>query len=275
MLAVVTGGGSGIGRALALRLSLRGCAVLVVGRRGAALAETAALAAAAGGARVEALEADVAAADAPARVAAAVAAAGLPLRLVVHNAALLGPVAPLAGAGADALARVLAVNVVAPVALTRALLPALARGARVLHVSSGAAHGAVAGWGPYCVSKAALHMAYRVLAEELAPRGVAVGSARPGVVDTDMQGEIRAGDAAVFPAAQKFLALKAAADALPARAGGAGAPPPAGALDGADNVGVFLAWLLLDAGEAEFCAHEWDIRDAVHHERWVGGARSA
>ena len=269
-LAVVTGGGSGIGRALALRLSARGVAILIVGRRAAALAETAALAAAAGGALVTPLVADVAAADTPARVAAAVAASGSALRALVHNAGMLGPIQPLAEVDPAALSRVLAVNVGAPLALTRALLPALGAGARVLHVSSGAAHSAIEGWGAYCVSKAALNMAWRVLRDELAPRGVRVGSARPGVVDTDMQAVIRGGDGAVFPGLAKFAAMKAAADAAPARA--PGAPPPAGALDSPENCAVFLSWLLLDAPEEEFSASEWDSRDAAHHARWAAGA---
>ena len=273
-LAVVTGGGSGIGRALALRLSQRGLAVLIVGRRPEALAETAALASAAGGAAVTLLAADVAAADAPARIAAAVAASGLPLRALVHNAGVLGPIQPLAEVAPADLARVLAVNVAAPLALTRALLPALGAGARILHVSSGAAQSAIEGWGAYCVSKAALHMAWRVLREELAPRGVGVGSARPGVVDTDMQAAIRGGDGAVFPSLARFAALKAAADAAP-RAAPGGAPPPAGALDTPANCAVFLAWLLLDAPAADFSASEWDSRDAAHHAHWAAGAGAA
>ena len=110
-------------------------------------------------------------------------------------------------------------------------------------------------------------MAYRVLRDELAPRGISVGSVRPGVVDTDMQTVIRGGDSSVFPALARFEALKTAADAAPARA--PGAPPPATALDTPENCAVFLAWLLLETAADEFSASEWDIRDAAHQARWA------
>lgn len=268
-LAVITGGGSGIGRALALHLSAQHTHVLIIGRRASALSETVSLAAPSG-APIYTLAADVASPDAPARILSAVTALPCTLRFLVHNAAILGPIAPLADVDPADLARVLAVNVTAPLALTRALLPALGAGSRVLHISSGAAQSPFTGWGAYCVSKSALFMAYRVLRDELAPRGIAVGSVRPGVVDTDMQTVIRGGDGAVFPSLARFAALKAAADAAPARA--AGAPPPAAALDTPENCAVFLAWLLCATTAEEFSASEWDSRDAAHHARWTTAA---
>ena len=262
-----------MGAALSIALAGRGFHVLLVGRRAEHLAAVAARCGGGpSGGAATALPLDVASPDAPPALAAAVAATGLRLRFLVHNAGTLGAIAPLSALTRAAFEAALQTNAVGPLFLTQALLPHLGPGSRVLHVSSGAAHGPQGGWGAYCASKAALHSLYAVLAAELGGSGVAVGSARPGVVDTPMQGRIREEGAGVpaFKEHARFVALHEGAG------GGAGAaagarPPPAGALDAPDNVAAFFAWLLLHTEAAEFSAKEWDIRDAAHHPRWVAG----
>lgn len=247
-LAIVTGAGSGIGAALSERLVQRGCTVLAIGRRAAplqALAERHA-------GQVETLALDVGAADAPARLLAALA--GRAPAFVVHNAAVLGPAGPLATLEREAFRQHWETNLLAPLFLTQALLPVLAAGARILHVSSGAAHHALSGWGPYCISKSALHMLYQCWREELRERNILVGSARPGVVDTPMQAEIRALDETAFPDVDAFRKLK-----------------ENGQLTTPETVARFFAWLLLDADAAQFREHENDIRDAELATRWQGG----
>jgi benzil reductase ((S)-benzoin forming) len=274
--AVVTGGGTGIGAAVVAELAASGARVFAVGRR---LAPLQAVAAAAPDKLVTPVTADVTLPEGRAAVVAAVRDAGVPCRFLVHNAAQLGPMKPLMELTEAEWGATAAVNVEAPLFLTQALLPLLERGrARILHVSSGAAHGAVAHWGAYCTTKAALHMLYQVLKLEL--EGVCVvGSARPGVVDTDMHAVLR--QSAPFPAQQRFLDMKARREELlqeEGELGGGGPhPPPAAALDSPRNVGAFLRWLLLDTADAEFSAAEWDIRDPHHHPRWCvgdGGAAS-
>lgn len=247
-IAIVTGAGSGIGAALTAQLVARGCTVLAIGRRAALLD---ALAARHAG-KVETLALDVSAEDAPAAVLAALD--GRAPHYLVHNAAVLGPAGPLAGVQRAAFRQHWETNLAAPLFLTQALLPVLAAGARILHVSSGAAHHPLAGWGPYCISKSALHMLYQCWREELRERNILVGSARPGVVDTPMQAEIRALDEAAFPDVDAFRKLK-----------------ENGQLTSPDTVGRFLAWLLLDADAAQFREHENDIRDAELARRWQGG----
>jgi benzil reductase ((S)-benzoin forming) len=242
---IVTGAGSGIGRALTEHLAARDGRVLAVGRRAALLHS---LAAAHPG-RVEALALDVTADNAPASLLAALD--GRSVDGVVHNAAVLGPAGPLAATAREAFRQHLETNLTAPLFLTQALLPNLAAGARVLHVSSGAAHHPLAGWGPYCISKAALHMLYQCWRVELRERGILVGSARPGVVDTPMQAEIRALDPSTFPDVEAFRQLKSE-----------------GQLAAPATVARFLAWLLLEADAAQFAEHENDIRDASLMPRW-------
>lgn len=244
-LAMITGAGSGIGLALSRALLDKGFEILAIGRR---LPPLQALAHDHPG-RVECLALDVSSEAAPRTVLAALDTRAP--ALVVHNAGVLAPAGPLAGIERDAFRQLWEINVAAPLFLTAALLPRLARGARILHVSSGAAHRALAGWGPYCISKSALHMLYQCWREELQDQGVLVGSARPGVVDTPMQESIRALSADDFPAVEHFRQLKRD-----------------GALTSADECGRFLAWLLTEAEDELFSIHEHDIRDPELARRW-------
>lgn len=169
--AVVTGGSSGIGAAVARRLAADGWELLLVGRDKPRLHDVATTT----GARV--LAADLA--D-PAGVAAAADASHGWVTLLVHAAGIgaAGPVEGLAPALADEL---LAVNLAAPVRLTTALLPTLrAAGGHLVFVASVAAIG-VAGEAVYSATKAGLRgFADAVRLES----GVGVTTVLPGAVDT-------------------------------------------------------------------------------------------
>jgi NAD(P)-dependent dehydrogenase (short-subunit alcohol dehydrogenase family) len=180
--AVITGASRGLGAALATALSARGWRLVVDGRDADRLAAT--VAGLPSPDRVTAVPGDVA--DAAHRAALA-AAAGDRLDLLVHNASDLGPspLPRLADLDPDRFAATLAVNVVAPLALTQALLPALRRaGGRVVSVSSDAAVEAYAGWGGYGASKAALDQLTAVLGAE--EPGLRVYAVDPGDMRTGM-----------------------------------------------------------------------------------------
>lgn len=132
----------------------------------------------------------------------------------------------------------------APLFLTQTLLPLFAPNARVLTISSGAAHRPLRGWGAYCATKAGAYMLYQLLAEELRDRDIAVGSLRPGVVDTPMQDHIRELSPADFPAVERFRALKAE-----------------GGLVDPSDVALFARRLLMLNDRARFSSGEWDIRE--------------
>ena len=162
-VALVTGGSQGLGLALTRALDAAGWRVLVDARHADALR-----AAVAGLARVTALPGDVADPAHRAELVTAVTELGR-LDLLVHNASALGPspLPPLADLPVADLERTLAVNVLAPLALTQLLLDPLrtSRGTLVT-VSSDAAVEAYPGWGGYGSSKAALDQLAAVLAVE-------------------------------------------------------------------------------------------------------------
>jgi NAD(P)-dependent dehydrogenase (short-subunit alcohol dehydrogenase family) len=187
--ALVTGASRGLGAALARALAARGTRVVLVARGEAELARSVAAIRAAGG-EAHALAADVA--DKRAVYPLAGAAANLvgPLELLVNNASELGPV-PLRllfDTECEELERVLAVNVLGPFRLSKAVGGAMAlrRSGTILNLSSDAAVNAYARWGAYSASKAALDQLGRVLAVELADHGVRVLSVDPGEMNTAM-----------------------------------------------------------------------------------------
>ncbi len=243
---IVTGGGSGLGRAICQELARRGVEVIAVGRRREALDRTCAL----DPKKISRVSADLATPEGRDEVVKAVG--DEPLAGIVHNAGVLEPIGPLAGVRLEDWRHAQAVNVEAPLFLTQALLPNL-QGGRVLHMSSGAAHQGYPGWGSYCTSKAALFMIYRILSQELADRDIAVGSVRPGVVDTDMQALIREQPPERFPMVQRFMDLHAT-----------------GQLESPAEVAGFTAWLLLDVEPEQFSAEEWSFTEPAHREQWGG-----
>lgn len=196
-MALVTGGGRGIGQAVSLGLAERGARVAVLARSADQVRHTAGCITGSGG-HALALPAD---AGDPDQVAAALGAIGQqwgPVDLLVNNAAVVWPLGPSATIDASQWATALAINVTAAARLSFTVLPGmLARGwGRIVNVSSGiAAHpAAMLRANAYATSKAALEAQTLNLAAELAGTGITVNVYRPGGVDTAMQAWIRKQD---------------------------------------------------------------------------------
>jgi NAD(P)-dependent dehydrogenase (short-subunit alcohol dehydrogenase family) len=134
--------------------------------------------------------------------------AGADTALLVNNAGMLQPVGPLSGHDPAEVARAISLNVAAPLMLAAAVAATDAAERRVLHVSSGAGRNAYPGWAIYCAGKAALDHHARAAALDQS-NGLRIVSLAPGVIDTDMQAQIRATDVEHFPLRDKFQALKA------------------------------------------------------------------
>ncbi|MER6299627.1 SDR family oxidoreductase [Kitasatospora sp. NPDC001539] len=178
---VVTGAGTGIGRATARAFAAEGARVLAVGRRPGPLAETAST----HPGLIEPLVADVTGPDAPERIVGAALERYGRLDVLVNNAGIVQGGQGLGGYHRAGIEELLSVNLVAPVLLGQAALPALAdsRGV-VVNVSTAVGQ---RGWpsnAVYAASKAALETVTRSWAVELAPRGVRVVAVAPGAIET-------------------------------------------------------------------------------------------
>jgi NAD(P)-dependent dehydrogenase (short-subunit alcohol dehydrogenase family) len=196
-VALITGGGRGIGQAIGLGLAERGARVAVLARSADQVRETAARITSSGG-QALALPADIGNAD---QVAAALDTIGQrwgSVELLVNNAAVVWPLGPSATIDPSQWATAIAINVTAAARLTFTVLPGMLAQSwgRIVNVSSGiaASPAAMLRANAYATSKAALEAHTLNLAAELAGTGVTVNVYRPGGVDTAMQGWIRKQD---------------------------------------------------------------------------------
>ena len=194
-VAVVTGAGSGIGRAAAVRLSADGYRVVLAGRRRSALDQTADLI---GNPDVLVTVCDVTDPGAVTALVATTVDAFGRIDVLVNNAGTSLTV------GIDRMTlaawrRVMAVDVESIVLLTQAALPfLLARGGSVVNVASVAGLGGDRGMSGYNAAKGAVVNLTRSLAVELADRGVRVNAVAPSLTSTDATADIPAEDVAEF-----------------------------------------------------------------------------
>ena len=185
-VAVVTGGGRGIGRAVALGLARAGAKVVVASRSLDACASTVAEIEAGGGTAL-AVTADVGVAEERGGLVEATLAAFGRLDVLVNNAGVLKPHHTLK-VREDEFDEIFQVNVKGPVFLSQCALPYLAAdgGGSIVNVSALGAFQPMAGIGAYCAAKAAMVNWTSTMAKEWAEHGVRVNLLVPGPVATDM-----------------------------------------------------------------------------------------
>lgn len=179
-VAVVTGGGAGIGKAVARQLAEAGAQVLITGRRADAIEAAAST--------HPAIEGFVADAGSPSAAEATVARAierwGR-LDILVNNAGAGRP-EPLEAASPESIEAVYRTNVFGPTLLAKAAVPhlRLTKGA-IVNLSSTLARKPIAGFSAYAASKAALEQLTRSWAMELAPDRIRVNAVASGPVESD------------------------------------------------------------------------------------------
>ena len=209
-LSIVTGSSRGLGRAVVEQLLARGHHVLALARGATALPVPA-------GARLDAWRVDLAEPVAVAErlhqwLQAHDGSAWTSVSLI-NNAGVVSTPAPLAHSDMNELSHALRVGLEAPLLLSAAFLRATQGWAcprKLLLVSSGLGRRAMAGSASYCAAKAGMDHLARALALEEAdrPNGARVVSLAPGVIDTDMQVQLRNADTALFPERARFQGLK-------------------------------------------------------------------
>jgi benzil reductase ((S)-benzoin forming) len=134
---------------------------------------------------------------------------GVSEMILINNAGTLGDAKPVARLNPDKVAQAYALNITAPTVLCKLFISHTAANkipVSILNISSGAASYAIPGWSTYCASKAALDMFSKVL--KVDHPQVNVFSVGPGIVDTEMQGEIRSANESDFPELQRFIDYK-------------------------------------------------------------------
>lgn len=214
-LTLITGASRGLGRAMAEQLLQAGHMVLGISRRQEP--ELAQLAQQAGAELVQ-WEQDL---SDPVAASARLAAWLKTLDgqrfdsvTLINNAGTVGNPAPLASAVGAELSQALRIGLEAPMLLTAAFLGATRewRGARkVLNISSGLGRNAMGSQAPYCAAKAGMdHFSRAVALEEAAaaPNGARIVSLAPGIIDTDMQVQLRGASAENFPDRTRFVSMK-------------------------------------------------------------------
>lgn len=214
---IVTGGGRGIGRATAEALAARGASVAICARTLSELEETAQVIESTVGRRCLTASLDVTDRSAAHRFAAKVAKELGPPRLLINNAAMVGPVGRINEIDVEQWQRALAVNVGGVATMCAAVVPTMTSGGAIVNLS-GAGIGGVR-LAPfvsaYSASKAAVAVLTETLAGELSPAGVTVNAIAPGPVATGFLGPvIEAGPERAGELYEAALAQKEASAAL-------------------------------------------------------------
>lgn len=215
-LVVITGASRGMGRAMAEQLLARPGHTLICISRGTSPELTAATSG--DGSSLQQWAHDLSdAAGAAAELSkwlSRVEAGRYATATLINNAGVIARPAPLSDAELPDLARALRVGLEAPMLLSSAFLKATQGWTqtqrKVLNISSGLGRNAMASQAPYCAAKAGMDHFSRALALEEAhsAHGARVVSLAPGVIDTDMQVELRGGDPAKFPDRERFTRMQ-------------------------------------------------------------------
>ncbi|OGV35456.1 MAG: sepiapterin reductase [Legionellales bacterium RIFCSPHIGHO2_12_FULL_35_11] len=240
---IVTGGGSGIGKSLAISLAARLEDVLIVGRDVEKLSLTASYSS-----HINYVQADLGMSAEREKVQNYLKDIKN-IKGLINNAGTVLPIVSIADISEEDWHATMRVNLDAPLFLIKLLRNKLVNG-RVLNISTKAAHFPIAAWSAYCSSKAALDMLTRCCQLEMTD--IAFGTVMPGIIDTDMQQQIRNSRGMQKEKFAFFHELKNEKKLL-----------------SSDTVAQFLCWLLLDIDSKRFSSQEWDIYDKNYQHEWL------
>jgi len=190
-VAIITGAGRGIGRAIALAFARQGAALFLAARTESELAETAALCREAGE-QARPVITDIADLEQVQKlVAAAIQEAGQ-VDILVNSAGIYGPIGPTAEIDLGEWRRAVEINLIGPLYLCQSLMPHMMarRQGKIILLGGGGATAPLPNFSSYAASKAGLARLADTLAEELKAFNVQVNVIAPGLVDTKLQDEV-------------------------------------------------------------------------------------
>ncbi len=192
-VALITGAGRGIGRAIAMAFARQGADLALVARTESELEETAQMIRAAGH-RVVAVTADVSHREYVERAVSQALETFDRVDVLVNNAGVQPPIGPLWQNDADEWMRAVAVNLFGPMLCIKAVLPGMMERKRgkIVNLSGGGATGPRPNFGAYAASKAALVRLTETLAMELAPYNIQINALAPGAINTRMLDQVLA-----------------------------------------------------------------------------------
>lgn len=208
-IALVTGASRGIGRAAALGLAKAGAHVIIAARSVGALVSLDDEIQAVGGASTL-LQLDLKKGDRVDQVGPTIFQRWQRLDILVANAGILGPLSPLGHTTDEGFTSTIDINLIANWRLIRTLDPLLKRSdaGRAIFVTSGAASGKYAYWGPYAASKAGLEALVKTWAAELVNSPVRANLINPGATRTGMRAKAFPGeDPETLPAPEALVPL--------------------------------------------------------------------
>ena len=208
--ALVTGASRGIGRAVAIELAYHGAHLVLQGRVAGALEETDDAIRAAGGSPATIIPLNLTQSDRVDAMGPTLFQRFGHLDIFIANAGVLGALTPLAHTTDQIWQHTMSVNLEANWRLVRTLNPLLQRAeaGRVVFVSSGAASGKKAYWGPYAVSKAGLDALAKTYAAEVACTAIKVNIINPGPIATAMRAKAFPGeDPATLPSPEQIAPM--------------------------------------------------------------------
>ena len=203
---LVTGASSGIGRFLSLELVNSGFSVIALSRDSSHLNTL--------GEELKQIDSnsrtiacDLSSSEDISKACRIICDSFLEISGIVHNAGVIDPIKPIGEANSDDWNYLIKVNLLGVQEITQGLYPLIngKKHTRVTTISSGASKYPIGSWSAYCVSKAGLDMWTRCLAEEGKDQNISAISVAPGIVDTNMQVNIRSSKPEDFPLHPHFV----------------------------------------------------------------------
>ncbi|MGF1730209.1 SDR family NAD(P)-dependent oxidoreductase [Photobacterium kasasachensis] len=187
---LITGGGTGIGKATALAFITQGAKVIITGRRQSVIDQTVQEL----GSQAYGIAGDISKHGEPARVIEKVISEFGRLDVLVNNAGT-GSMGPLSDTSDEVIENIYRTNVFAPLALIREATSYLTKSKGVvINISSVTSSGMMPGVVAYASSKAAVDHTTKLLAAELGPLGIRVNAVAPGLTDTDISADVKSNE---------------------------------------------------------------------------------